>query len=202
MKRQVIPLLALTFAQLCQATAAGTPPVRSWKAMRDDGVVKQRFDYSCGAAALATLLQHYYGEAVDEAAVLKQIAAKGPATFSSLSAAASHFGYEARGYALSLEALRQLGLPAIVFLHAGNDNHFSVLRSIDARSVALADPSLGNRVYAIPDFMRLWTTRLSRDYPGRALVVLPRKTDRVGDPRFMRPIPARFGGLILRPFRP
>lgn len=202
MKRKAISILALTLAQVCEATAAGTPSPRSWKTMRDDGVVKQRFDYSCGAAALATLLQHYYGEPVDEAAVLKQIAAKGPATFSSLSAAASHFGYEARGYALSLEALRQLGLPAIVFLHAGNDNHFSVLRSIDARSVALADPSLGNRVYAIPDFMRLWTTRLSRDYPGRALVVLPRKTARVGDVRFMRPIPARFGGLPMRPFRP
>lgn len=202
MTRPALSFFALILLQATTACAAERSSVRSWKVLRDEGVVKQRFDYSCGAAALATLLRHYYGEPVDEAAVLKQIAAKGPATFSSLSAAASHFGYDARGYALSLEALRQLGLPAIVFLHAGNDNHFSVLRSIDARAVALADPSLGNRVYAIPDFMRLWTTRLSRDYPGRALVVLPRKAGRVGDPRFMRPIPARFGGLTLRPFRP
>ncbi|NOV22854.1 peptidase C39 [Cupriavidus necator] len=202
MKRRLISILALTLAQVAQANVAGTPAMRSWKAMRDDGVVKQQFDYSCGAAALATLLQHYYGDAVDEAAILKQISAWGPATLSSLSAAASHFGYEARGYALSLEALRQLRLPVIVFLHTGNDNHFSVLRSVDADSVALADPSLGNRIYAIPDFLQLWTTRPSRHYPGRVLVVLPRRAGQAGNPDFMRPIPARFGGLTLRPFQP
>ncbi|MDQ0140865.1 C39 family peptidase [Cupriavidus necator] len=202
MHRRTITLLALALAQVCHATASARPPVRSWKTMRDEGVVKQQYDYSCGAAALATLLQHYYGEAVSEADVLQQIAAKGPATLSSLSAAARHFGYEARGYALSLEALRQVNLPAIVFLHVGNDNHFSVLRSIDAHAVALADPSLGNRIYSATDFLRLWTTRPSRDYPGRALIVMPRDASRVGNRVFTRPIPARFSGLTLRPFRP
>ncbi|WP_455288136.1 C39 family peptidase [Cupriavidus necator] len=212
MKRLAFPLFVLTLLKVAPVDAAGTQPaatspdsrpaVRSWTALRDAGVIKQKFDYSCGVASLATLLHHYYGDPVDEAAVLQQIAATGPATFRSLSAAAAHFGYEARGYALSLEALRQLALPAIVFLYAGNDNHFSVLRSIDAHSVELADPSYGNRIYAIPDFLRLWTTRPSRDYPGRALVVLPRKAGLAGNAAFMRPIPAKFGGLPLRPIQP
>ncbi len=201
LRRHAITLLVLALGQLGHSTAA-EPPVRSWKAMRDEGVVRQQYDYSCGAAALATLLRHYYGEAVSEPDVLKQIAAWGPATLSTLSAAATHFGYEARGYALSLEALRQINVPAIVFLHVGNDNHFSVLRSIDAHSVELADPSLGNRIYSTTDFLRLWTTRLSRDYPGRALIVMPRDARRAANPAFMRPIPARFAGLTLRPFRP
>ena len=170
--------------------------------MRDAGVVKQKFDYSCGAASLATLLRYYYGHAVDEADVLRQIAAAGPATFASLAEAAGHFGYEARGYALSLDALRRIALPVIVFLYVGEDDHFSVLRSIDSEHVELADPSLGNRIYAIPDFLRLWTTRPSRDYPGRALIVLPHSSQTVGNSAFMRPIPSRFGGLRMRPFQP
>lgn len=31
-------------------------PVKSWKTLRDDNIVKQNLDFSCGAASLATLL--------------------------------------------------------------------------------------------------------------------------------------------------
>jgi len=38
--------------------------VRTLKDLRDENVVKQRYDYSCGSAALATLLQFGFGESV------------------------------------------------------------------------------------------------------------------------------------------
>jgi predicted double-glycine peptidase len=40
--------------------------VMSLRAQRDLGVVKQRYDFSCGAAALATLLTYGLGDAVGE----------------------------------------------------------------------------------------------------------------------------------------
>src|SRR4051794_9358410 len=42
----------------------------SWKDIRDHNVVMQRFDYSCGAAAMATLMNYYFGDQVTEADVL------------------------------------------------------------------------------------------------------------------------------------
>ena len=36
-------------------------PLRSLKDLRDENLVKQRFDYSCGAAALATILRYGFG---------------------------------------------------------------------------------------------------------------------------------------------
>jgi predicted double-glycine peptidase len=41
--------------------------------LRDQNVVLQRFDYSCGAGALATLMRYYFGDAVSEEAILAGI---------------------------------------------------------------------------------------------------------------------------------
>ena len=82
-----------------------TLPVTPWTKLRDDSVVRQQLDYSCGAAALATLLSHYYGEPTTERQVLEQQTEPKPATFSTLAELASAFGYQARGYALSLDTL-------------------------------------------------------------------------------------------------
>ena len=54
-------------------TAAMAPPRSSWKALRDRHVVKQQLDYSCGAAALATLLRNYFGEETSERDILDML---------------------------------------------------------------------------------------------------------------------------------
>ena len=48
-------------------------PLKSMKDLRDRKLVRQRFDYSCGAAALATILRHGFGEAVTERDILKDL---------------------------------------------------------------------------------------------------------------------------------
>ena len=40
--------------------------------LRFINVVRQQFDLSCGAAAVATLLSHFYGDAVDEKTVIDE----------------------------------------------------------------------------------------------------------------------------------
>jgi len=48
-------------------------PVTSLRALRDAGVVKQRYDYSCGSASLATLLTYGLNDPVDEDALLRAL---------------------------------------------------------------------------------------------------------------------------------
>src|SRR5262245_33376991 len=51
-------------------------PVTSYFGLRFKQVVRQAYDVSCGAAALATLLKYYYGMPVDEKKIIEQIFAK------------------------------------------------------------------------------------------------------------------------------
>ena len=48
-----------------------TVQVNNWKYLRDVNVVKQNFDYSCGAASIATLLNNFYGQSLTEKDVLE-----------------------------------------------------------------------------------------------------------------------------------
>ena len=48
-------------------------PLRSLKDLRDENLVKQRFDYSCGAAALATILRYGFGDEVTERDILTDL---------------------------------------------------------------------------------------------------------------------------------
>src|SRR5690606_34749716 len=40
--------------------------VRSWKQLKEQNIVMQRLDYSCGAAALATVIRYYWGDPATE----------------------------------------------------------------------------------------------------------------------------------------
>jgi len=51
-------------AYLSTRFVTGSVGIKSWKTLRDECVVKQDLDTSCGAAAIATLLNEYYGQSV------------------------------------------------------------------------------------------------------------------------------------------
>ena len=65
-KSSLIAALAVSLA-LAPTTAVA---LETWVDLRDRGVVKQSLDYSCGAAALATLAQSQWGWALTEAQVV------------------------------------------------------------------------------------------------------------------------------------
>ena len=112
-------------------------------------MVKQDLDYSCGAASLATLLNAFYGQSLTEAALLEAMDKGGlRASFEDMQRALPQFGFKAQGFAASYEQLMRLKAPVVVYLKYRNDDHFSVLRGIDAHTVWLADPSLGNRTFS------------------------------------------------------
>ena len=61
-----ICVIAAVLAVVGAAEATSRPPVRTLYEMRTDNVILQEWDLSCGAAALATILNFQHGDAVSE----------------------------------------------------------------------------------------------------------------------------------------
>jgi uncharacterized protein len=65
-------------------------------------------------------------------------------------------GYRAAGFKLTIEQLKQLAAPVIVFVQPLGYKHFAVLRGIDRGRVFLADPARGNLRMSIGRFLSEW----------------------------------------------
>jgi uncharacterized protein len=137
------------------------------KELRDMHVVKQRTDYSCGAAALATLMTYYFRDPISEQRVRElalaglsreKKAIKKMTGFSllDLKRVAIARGYQAAGFKLNFVQLLQLRAPVIVFLNALGYPHFAVLRDIRGGRIYLADPARGNLRLSAARFLREW----------------------------------------------
>ena len=142
-------------------------PLQSLKDLRDQNLVKQRFDYSCGAAALATLLRYGFGDDVTERQILtdlfnqlsdeqKRTARSVGFSLLDLQRVAQTRGYAAEGFKLEPGQLPKLGGPVIVFIEPRGYKHFAVLRGIRGDRVYLADPSRGNIRMPIHTFLASW----------------------------------------------
>jgi predicted double-glycine peptidase len=139
--------------------------VRSLLEIREANVVIQRWDISCGAAALATLLTYQHGDPVPEKAIAEamlgrtdplRVKARGGFSLLDLKRYVEARGYEGDGYAeMSLEELEELG-PAIVPVTFLGDPHFVVYRGRIADRVLLADPAFGNRTVDVTGFEKAW----------------------------------------------
>lgn len=148
---------------------AGDTPVRSLLEQRQSGVVVQQWDLSCGAAALATLLQFQHGEAISErevAALLVDrpeylehswiVRARHGFSLFDLRRVARRLGYE--GIGLGNLALADLDerAPLIVPVNLSGFPHFVVYRGRIENEVLLADPAFGNRTMPVSRFEQAW----------------------------------------------
>jgi uncharacterized protein len=149
-------------------TVRPPPPRHTLKQLRDQYVVKQQLDYSCGAAALATLMIYYFGDETSERNILDVLVAgltpdelkgkqKSGFTLLDLRRVAQTKGYQAAGFKLTSEQLKQLTTPVIVFVQPFGYKHFAVLRGIDRGRVFLADPSRGNLRMSMGRFLSEWS---------------------------------------------
>lgn len=140
------------------------PALHTLKEIRDKNVVKQALDYSCGAAALATLLVYYYAEATSEGEILQLLqstltpeeqAEKAQRGFSllDLKKVAQKKGYRAAGFKLTPEQLTRLVAPVIAFVEPQGYKHFAVIRGVQNGMVYLADPARGNLRKRIDQFV-------------------------------------------------
>ena len=141
----------------------------SWKALREEQVAMQKFDFSCGTASLATLMRYSFadGSAREKdllADILEQMTPEQiedrrvrGLSMLDLRNCARRRGYTADGYKLELPDLRQLTEPVVVHLTRDDVPHFAVLRGIRGDRAYLADPSIGNLTLRTSTFTREWT---------------------------------------------
>lgn len=149
--------------------------VVSMKERRFATTIRQQHDYSCGSAALATLLTHHYRHPVSEETVFKSMWDKGDQAkisregFSLLDIKRylESTGYSADGYEAPLERLASVGIPSIVLIRDNGYNHFVVVRGIRDGKVAVADPSVGARVIPQEQFEKMRLNRILFVINGR-----------------------------------
>ncbi|MEM8497824.1 MAG: C39 family peptidase [Pseudomonadota bacterium] len=145
--------------------------IRTWKEMRNNGVVIQQTDYSCGAASLATVLTYYYGLKVGEQDILEQMDNGASISFSSLQSAARKFGFQTVGVTMPFERLKEMRIPAIVHVKYRKRDHFTVVKAIDSTDkVFLADPSWGNSRIGKSTFLGMWQ---NFEHGGKVLIIIP-----------------------------
>jgi len=148
---------------------------KSWSQLRDQNVVKQQKDKSCGAAALSTLLTYHFQYSISEEEILKMMEHKGASSFADLSKIANQLGFKAAGMAGNLGHLRKLKIPVILYFHLKKNDHFVVFTGWEDNRFLIADPTWGNRILFIEDILQRWKTRLNNTNYGRFLVVFPNK---------------------------
>lgn len=168
--------LGFLAAMMCGAAQAGEVvapgpgnaqfdvPLQSMKELRESRVVKQNHDFSCGSAAVATLLTYSYNKPTSEDEAFDAMWAVGDQEhikqfgFSLLDMQKylASRGYKAVGYKISLDKLRRLHLPAIALIHPDGYNHFVVVRGWRNNAAIVADPARGLRRMTAEDFQDVW----------------------------------------------
>jgi hypothetical protein len=144
--------------------------VRSLAEIRHEGVVMQRWDLSCGAAALATLLTYHLGDPVTERQVATgmlrrtnpvRVRTRGGFSLLNMQEYAEARGHQAEGYGdMSLADLTR-HLPSIVPVDFNGYDHFIVVMAVRDGRVIFADPSFGNWQLPILEFEGAWKRRVA-----------------------------------------
>lgn len=166
--------LGLTGPVTCLADSVSLPfqiggafsvPIVSIKEARYSAMIRQQFDFSCGSAALSTLLTYHYGIEVNEQTVFEKMFAAGDRAkiqqegFSLLDMKRylEANGFEADGFEASLDKLQSAGVPAIVLINDRGYNHFVVIKGLRDGRVLIGDPSGGTRAMSRTALERIWT---------------------------------------------
>lgn len=171
--RVVIALAWIVTGPLVASAQAGGP-VQSLSERRNAQVVRQNFDISCGAAALATILRYQHGEEVTERDVALGLIARDEYlrdpnllrirqgfSLLDLKRFVETLGYRGTGYGRLILGDLIERAPIIVPIDTTGYNHFVVFRGVRGNRVLLADPAYGNRTMTVNRFLRVWI-----DFPG------------------------------------
>jgi predicted double-glycine peptidase len=179
MKRLIVTLVctalgasAISNARATDLSIAGSSsydvPVHSMKALRFRSITRQQYDFSCGSAALATLLTYHYGYPISETTAFQAMWERGDQAkirregFSLLDMQRylADIGFKADGFTVPLQKLVDSKLPAIVLITEHGYNHFVVIKGAEDGRVLLGDPSSGTRAITRAHFESIWPSRL------------------------------------------
>ena len=149
---------------------AGTPvfikqQVTPRNEIQFSNITKQSFDFSCGSAALATLLNSYLDENFTERQVIQglmeygskqKIAERRAFSLLDMKQFVQKLGYDGNGYKAELNDLIELDAPCILPIEFLGYRHFTILRGFHGNHIFLADPFRGNTSYTVATFEKMW----------------------------------------------
>ncbi len=138
--------------------------VTSLKEARFKTVLKQRYDFSCGSAALASLLAFHYERPTTEEQVFRAMYLAGDkerihrSGFSLLDMKSylAGAGIRGDGFRVSLDKLEGARVPAITLISTNGYKHFVIVKGIRRDEVVVGDPAAGVRIYSREAFKAMW----------------------------------------------
>jgi len=128
-------------------------------------IVHQAYDYSCGSAALTTLLNGYLGRKFSEKQVMDgllkfgeydKIVQRRGFSLLDMKRLVTALGHPSGGYKGTIDDLKKLDHPAIVPIHYMNFKHFVVIKKFKDGRFFVADPALGNISFPEHRFADIW----------------------------------------------
>jgi predicted double-glycine peptidase len=167
-------LLALAICVLPRSAGSApfppdAKPVRSLLQLRDDRLVRQQWDLSCGAAVVATLLTYQLGAPVTERQAALGMLRAGDARFVrarlgfsllDLKRYAASRGFEASGYGdMTLDDLVAMA-PVVAPTRVFGFGHFVIVRGRLGDRLLIGDPAFGNRTMTVDAFLEAWPSRI------------------------------------------
>ena len=132
---------------------------------RFKNVVRQAYDYSCGSAALTTLLDYYLGRNFQERQVMEGLLRFGETerivqrrgfSLLDMKRLVTALGHPSGGFKAEESDLVNLDHPAIAPIHYAGFKHFVVIRTVYDGRVYVADPALGNISFTLHRFLEIW----------------------------------------------
>lgn len=138
--------------------------VRTFRDLRYREMMQQHYDFSCGSAALASVLNYGYGMNVTEVELIKKMlvgadpkeVVRNGFSMLDMKRYVESIGMRGHGFRIQPDALYQLQMPVIALMEVRGYRHFVVVKGASAGRVFIADPALGHRVVFEKDFVKGW----------------------------------------------
>jgi hypothetical protein len=224
------PLDRFDMPTTISVAAAGVQNVsiEPFSELKYKNIVHQAYDYSCGSAALVTILKYHLGLDVTEQQSMEGMMAFGEKDkiierrgFSLLDMKRylASLDVQSAGFRAEMADLLTLDQPGIVPIDYAGFKHFVVLRGVRGGLVFLADPAMGNITFSVEEFATLWDRNtLFLAYPPKDRAPVMKLAlsdnelgvtdmDRIRDRGLLRPIDNQvqmerllngFGGVSIR----
>ncbi|EAK2073568.1 peptidase C39 [Campylobacter jejuni] len=171
-------LKILLFLSILALSVKAEWVVKSYQEIKNERVIRQTYEQSCGASSLATLLNILDDIKFDELKLLKIMSGQNLYTdmvsFADLNDAVKKLNYESNSYQINRENLDKLvNIPMLVKIEDDpRFPHFVVIINHKGNYLQILDPSHGEYISSKSQFFSIWD-RYNKG--GYVLIVAPKK---------------------------
>ncbi|EAI6709960.1 peptidase C39 [Campylobacter upsaliensis] len=152
--------------------------VKSYQEIKNEKVIRQNYEESCGAASLATLINILDDSNLTESDLLKAMSGQQLYTdmvsFADLNDAVKKLGFQSKSYKIDRKILESImSVPILVKIEDDpRFPHFVVIINHKGNYLQIFDPSYGEYISSKREFYSIWD-RYNKG--GFALIINPKK---------------------------